>query len=263
MAAKKKTVQEIRKEYVKAKVATNSASKNPAKLRQDFNTKAATVKGRTEIAQVLGVAGTPQAQMLRATLRNLPTASTGGTPDTGKPGTGKPVVTNKGYSPGIANNVNMPSNNAASSAVVSSTSKYGVNLTPLTGKVSESIGFAYKKYDTSGRKTLSLPEKGKAPIVTDLGASLRGMQGQSGFDPSTKNVVRAAGAAVGIGAIQTAIPALARMKAAQTAAGFDYYGSAAGSSSAPTPQSLIKQNEKELAKRALNFYKNLVKNASK
>jgi hypothetical protein len=259
MAAKKKTVQEIRKEYVKAKVATNSASKDPAKLRQDFNTKAATVKGRTEIAQVLGVAGTPQAQMLRATLRSFPTASTSGA-STNKD---KPVVTNRGYSPGIANNVNMPSNNAASSAVVSSASKYGVNLTPLTGKVSESIGFAYKKYDTSGRKTLSLPEKGKAPIVTDLGASLRGMQGQSGFDPSTKNVVRAAGAAVGIGAIQTAIPALARMKAAQTAAGFDYYGSAAGSSSAPTPQSLIKQNEKELAKRALNFYKNLVKNASK
>lgn len=264
MAAKKKTVQEIRKEYVKAKVATNSASKNPAKLRKDFNTKAATVKGRTEIAQVLGVAGTPQAQMLRATLRNFPTTSTGAA-STGATSTNKdkPVVTNKGYSPGIANNVNMPSNNAASSAVVSSASKYGVNLTPLTGKVSESIGFAYKKYDTSGRKTLSLPEKGKAPIVTDLGASLRGMQGQSGFDPSTKNVVRAAGAAVGIGAIQTAIPALARMKAAQTAAGFDYYGSAAGSSSAPTPQSLIKQNEKELAKRALNFYKNLVKNASK
>ena len=258
MAAKKKTVQETRKEYVQAKIATNSASKDPAKLRKDFNTKAATVKGRTEIVQTLGVAGTPQAQMLRATLRSFPTPQT-----VSKPDTGKPVVTNRGYSPGIANNVNMPSNNAASSAVVSSTSKYGVNLTPLTGKVSESIGFAYKKYDTSGRKTLSLPEKGKAPIVTDLGTSLRGMQGQSGFDPSTKNVVRAAGAAVGIGAIQTAIPALARMKAAQTAAGFDYYGSAAGTSRVPTPSSLIKQNEKELAKRALNFYKNLVKNASK
>lgn len=255
MAAKKKTVQETRKQYVQAKIATNSASKDPAKLRKDFNTKAATVKGRTEIVQTLGVAGTPQAQMLRATLRNFPTASTAGA-STNKD---KPVVTNKGYGTGIANNVNMPSNNAASSAVVSSTSKYGVNLTPLTGKVSESIGFAYKKYDTSGRKTLALPDKGKAPIVTDLGASLRGMQGQSGFDPSTKNVVRAAGAAVGIGAIQTAIPALARMKAAQTAAGFDYYGSAAGSSSAPTPQSLIKQNEKELAKRAFNFYKNLTK----
>lgn len=100
MAAKKKTIQETRKEYVQAKIATNSASKNPAKLRQEFNTKAATVKGRTEIIQTLGVAGTPQAQMLRATLRNFPTASTGAS---------KPVVTN---------NVNLPSNNSASSAVI-------------------------------------------------------------------------------------------------------------------------------------------------
>lgn len=100
MAAKKKTLQETRKEYVQAKIATNSASKNPAKLRQEFNTKAATVKGRTEIVQTLGVAGTPQAQMLRATLRNFPTASTGAS---------KPVVTN---------NVNLPSNNSASSAVI-------------------------------------------------------------------------------------------------------------------------------------------------
>lgn len=255
MAAKKETVQETRKQYVQAKIATNSTSKDPAKLRQDFNTKATTVKGRTEIAQVLGVAGTPQAQMLRATLRNLPTASTG----TASTGTAKPVVTNKGYSPGIVNNVNVPSNNVASSAVVPSTSKYGVNLTPIEGKVSESIGFAYKKYDTSGQKTLSLPEKGKTPIVTDQGASLRGMQGPSGFDPSKKNTVRAAGAALGIGAIQTAISSILEMKAAQTAAGLDYYGSAAGTSNAPTPQSLIKQNQKELAKRAFNFYKNLGK----
>jgi hypothetical protein len=100
MAAKKKTVQETRKAYVQAKIATNSASKTPAKLRKEFNTKAATVKGRTEIVQTLGVAGTPQAKMLRATLRSFPTASTGAS---------KPVVTN---------NVNMPSNNSDSSAVV-------------------------------------------------------------------------------------------------------------------------------------------------
>ena len=100
MAAKKKTVQETRKAYVQAKIATNSASKNPAKLRQEFNAKVASVKGRTEIVQTLGVAGTPQAQMLRATLRSFPTASTGAS---------KPVVTN---------NVNMPSNNSDSSAVV-------------------------------------------------------------------------------------------------------------------------------------------------
>lgn len=100
MAAKKKTVQETRKAYVQAKIATNSAAKNPAKLRQEFNAKAATVKGRTEIVQTLGVAGTPQAQMLRATLRSFPTASTGAS---------KPAVTN---------NVNMPQNNSDLSAVV-------------------------------------------------------------------------------------------------------------------------------------------------
>lgn len=263
MAAKKKTVQEIRKAYVKAKVATNSASKDPAKLRKDFNTKAASVKGRTEIAQVLGVGGTPQAQMLKATLRSFPTPQTVSKPDTGKPDTGKPVVTNKGYGTGIVNNVNMPSNNAASSAVVSSTSKYGVNLTPIVGKVSESLGLVGKKYDTSGRKTLSLP-KPKTPVVKTPELSLRGMQGGGKyFNDSKLSLALAVSAPIAIAATQTAIPALIRMKAAQTAAGFDYYGSAAGTSRVPTPQSLVKQNEKELAKRALNFYKNLVKNATK
>lgn len=188
MAAKKKTLQETRKEYVQAKIATNSASKNPAKLRQEFNTKAATVKGRTEIVQTLGVAGTPQAQMLRATLRNFPTTSTGNA-STGAASTNKskPVVTT-GYGPGIANNVNMPSNNSASSAVVSSTSKYGVNLTPITGKVSESIGFYGKDYDTSGRKTLSLP-KPKTPVIRNSMDSLRGMQGTGSFNVDQKQAL--------------------------------------------------------------------------
>ena len=257
MAAKKKTLQELRKEYVQAKIATNSSAKDPAKLRKNFNAKAATVQGRTEIAQVLGVAGTPQAQMLRATLRNFPTASTGAA----STGNKKTVV---GYVPGykgVVNNPDEPSNNVASSAVVSSTSKYGVDITPIKGKVSESIGIVGKKYDTSGQKTTVIPQ-GKTPVVTDLGGSLRGMQGASGFDPSQKNVVRAVLATGGVAAIQSAVPVIARIKAAEAAkalAKFDYYGSAAGTSRVPTPSSLIKQNEKELAKRALNFYKNLTK----
>jgi hypothetical protein len=262
MAAKKKTLQELRKEYVQAKIATNSSAKNPAKLRQDFNTKAATVKGRTEIVQVLGVAGTPQAQILRATLRNFPTASTG-TASTGTASTGN-KKTVAGYVPGykgVVNNPNLPSNNVASSAVVSSTSKYGVDITPIKGKVSESIGIVGKKYDTSGQKTTVIPQ-GKTPVVTDLGGSLRGMQGPSGFDPSKKNVARAVLATAGVAAIQSAVPVIARIKAAEAAktlAKFDYYGSAAGTSRVPTPSSLIKQNQKELTKRAFNFYKNLTK----
>ena len=263
MAAKKKTVQELRKEYVQAKIATNSSSKDPAKLRKNFNAKAATVQGRTEIAQVLGVAGTPQAQMLRATLRNFPTASTGAA-STGAASTGN-KKTVAGYVPGykgVVNNPNLPSNNVASSAVVSSTSKYGVDITPIKGKVSESIGIVGKKYDTSGQKTTVIPQ-GKTPVVTDLGGSLRGMQGPSGFDPSKKNVARAVLATAGVAAIQSAVPVIARIKAAEAAktaaTKFDYYGSAAGTSRVPTPASLIKQNQKELTKRAFNFYKNLTK----
>lgn len=243
MAAKKKTVQETRKAYVQAKIATNSASKDPAKLRKDFNTKAATVKGRTEIVQTLGVAGTPQAQMLRATLRNFPTASTGGTADTGKAGTGKPVVTNKGYSPGIANNVNMPSNNSASSAVVPSASKYGVNLTPLTGKVSESIGFAYKKYDTSGRSTLSLPEP-KTPVIKDSMNSLKGMQGPGSFNVDQKKA-----------AIQSLLVAGAVSGVASGLGGPSYYQQV---ESATKVKDAAKA-ARDAKKAALNFYKNLGK----
>jgi len=266
MAAKKKTLQELRKEYVQAKIATNSSAKDPAKLRKNFNAKAATVQGRTEIAQVLGVAGTPQAQMLRATLRNFPTTQTGSKTDTTKVDTSKvdttkSVVTNKGYIPGyvgVVNNVAAASNNAASSALIAS-SKYGVNITPLTGKVAESIGTVGKKYDTSGQKTTVIPT-GKAPIVTDLGGSLRGMQGPSGFDPSTKNTVRAATAVAAVAALQSAAPAIiARLKTSSTVSGLDYYGSNAGSSLPKVPDSLTKQNTKELAKRAFKFYKNLNK----
>ena len=263
MAAKKKTVQELRKEYVQAKIATNSSAKDPAKLRKNFNAKAATVQGRTEIAQTLGVAGTPQAQMLRATLRNFPTASTGAA-STGAASTGN-KKTVAGYVPGykgVVNNPNLPSNNFASSAVVSSTSKYGVDITPIKGKVSESIGTVGKKYDTSGQKTTVIPQ-GKTPVVTDLGGSLRGMQGPSGFDPSKKNVVRAALVTGGVAAIQSAVPVIARIKAAEAAktaaTKFDYYGSASGTSRVPTPSSLMKQNQKELTKRAFDFYKNLTK----
>jgi hypothetical protein len=177
MAAKKKTVQEIRKEYVKAKVATNSASKDPAKLRQDFNTKAATVKGRTEIAQVLGVAGTPQAQMLRATLRSFPTASTSGA-STNKD---KPVVTNRGYSPGIANNVNMPSNNAASSAVVkrvdpgytpsypSSTKSSGNQTNPLVKKFDKFVG------DLTGANQIMKAINSNSSVVSRVGTAAKGL----------------------------------------------------------------------------------------
>lgn len=205
MAAKKKTVQETRKQYVQAKIATNSASKDPAKLRQDFNTKAATVKGRTEIAQVLGVAGTPQAQMLKATLRSFPTASTSGA-STNKD---KPVVTNRGYSPGIANNVNMPSNNAASSAVVKrvdpgytpsypSAKKVGDNKNVYGDTFEEKVALKLEKYkipvfgrvagigraidagDTSG----ALKKLGKAVLVagaTGAGGNIAGTKTVAGI----------------------------------------------------------------------------------
>ena len=235
MAAKKKTVQETRKAYVQAKIATNSAAKNPAKLRKEFNAKAATVKGRTEIVQTLGVAGTPQAQMLRATLRSFPTTSTGSA-STGAASTNKskPVVTN---------NVNMPSNNSASSAVVSSTSKYGVNLTPLTGKVSESIGFAYKKYDTSGRETLSLPEP-KTPVITNSMDSLRGMQGQGSFNVDQKQALKRS--LLTLGVVMGASGALGAPS---------YYQKL---------ESTLKIKEaakatRDAKKAALNFYKNLGK----
>ena len=238
MAAKKKTIQETRKEYVQTKIATNSASKNPARLRKEFNTKAASVKGRTEIIQTLGLAGTPQAQTLRATLRNFPTTSTGSV-STNK---SKPVVTT-GYGPGIANNVNMPSNNSASSAVVSSTSKYGVDITPITGKVSESIGFYGKKYDTSGQKTLSLP-KPKTPVIRNSMDSLRGMQGTGSFNVDQKQaltrslqtlgVVMGASGALGAPSYYQKLERALKVKEAAKAT-------------------------RDAKKAALNFYKNLVK----
>lgn len=183
MAAKKKTAQEIRKAYVKAKVATNSASKDPAKLRKDFNTKATTVKGRTEIAQVLGVGGTPQAQMLKATLRSFPTSnpvnpaqqSLGAIP------TNKPVVTNRGYSPGIANNVNMPSNNAASSAVVkrvdpgytpsypSSTKSSGNQTNPLVKKFDKFAG------DLTGANQIMKAINSDSSVVSRVGTAAKGL----------------------------------------------------------------------------------------
>jgi len=262
--AVKKNIQKSRKAFVQAKLKQTGIEATPeqkAKLRERFNTLSQSKEGRTKIVKVLGVAGTPQAQILRATLRNFPTTQTGNKTDTTKVDTTKSVVTNKGYIPGyvgVVNNVAAASNNAASSALIAS-SKYGVNITPLTGKVAESIGTSGKKYDTSGRKTTVIPT-GKAPIVTDLGGSLRGMQGPSGFDPSTKNTVRAATAVAAVAALQSAAPAIiARLKTGSTVSGLDYYGSNAGSSSPKVPDSLTKQNTKELAKRALNFYKNLNK----
>jgi len=60
----------------------------------------------------------------------------------------------------------------------------------------EGFGLPGKTYvaPSNAVKTLSLPQP-KTPVVRDSGSSLRGMQGQGGFDPSKKNVVRAALAA--------------------------------------------------------------------
>jgi hypothetical protein len=65
----------------------------------------------------------------------------------------------------------------------------------------ESLGLPGKTYDKPSYavKTLSLPQP-NTPVVRDSGSSLRGMQGQGSFDPSTKNVVRAAQSAVLAGA---------------------------------------------------------------
>ena len=122
--AVKKNIQKSRKAFVQAKLKQTGIEATPeqkAKLRERFNTLSQSKEGRTKIVKVLGVAGTPQAQILRATLRNFPTTQTGSKTDTTKVDTSKvdttkSVVTNKGYNPGIANNVNIPSNNSASSA---------------------------------------------------------------------------------------------------------------------------------------------------
>jgi hypothetical protein len=65
----------------------------------------------------------------------------------------------------------------------------------------EGFGLPGKTYNVPSYavKTLSLPQP-NTPVVRDSGSSLRGMQGQGSFDPSTKNVVRAALAAGSVGA---------------------------------------------------------------
>jgi hypothetical protein len=64
----------------------------------------------------------------------------------------------------------------------------------------EGLGLPGKTYNVPSYavKTLSLPQP-NTPVVRDSGFSLRGMQGQGSFDPSTKNVVRAALAAGSVG----------------------------------------------------------------
>lgn len=68
----------------------------------------------------------------------------------------------------------------------------------------ESYGIPGKSYAVPPKatKTLNIP-KSKTPVVTDLGSSLRGMQGQNRFDPSIKNTVRAVSAATALNAVST------------------------------------------------------------
>lgn len=69
----------------------------------------------------------------------------------------------------------------------------------------ESLGLPGKTYDKPSYavKTLSLPQP-NTPVVRDSGSSLRGMQGQGSFDPSTKNVVRAVLAASSVNTVSAA-----------------------------------------------------------
>jgi len=274
--AVKKNVQQNRKAFVQAKLGQTGVEATPeqrAKLRERFNTLSQTKEGRTKIAKALLPGGTAaERKALKSSIRSTQTNTGSTNKDTNK------VVTIPGMG-GVQNNVDIPVGSAATSAFIPNAMttkdmRYSPGATagtkpvvpssktvliPITNNVKESFGIPGKTYATSGQKTLALPDKGKTPIVTDLGTSLRGMQGQNSFDPSVKNTVRAASAAVGVAAIQSAIPAIMRVKAANRSAGFDYYGSNVGQASAKTPSSLTKQNTVELAKRALKFYKNLNK----
>lgn len=274
--AVKKNVQQNRKAFVQAKLGQTGVEATPeqrAKLRERFNTLSQTKEGRTKIAKALLPGGSAaERKALKSSVRP-PQTDTGSTnKDTNK------VVTSPGMG-GARNNVSLPVGSAATSAFIpnSMTTKdmrYSPSaptgtkpvvpssktvLIPIKNNAKESFGIPGKTYSTSGQKTLALPDKGRTPIVTDPGMSLRGMQGQGGFDPSVKNTLRAVSAAVGVAAIQSAIPAIMRVKAAERLAAFDYYGSTAGQASAKIPDSLTKQNTVDLTKRAFKFYKNLTK----
>ena len=152
-----KNVQQNRKAFVQAKLGQTGVEATPelrAKLRERFNTLSQTKEGRTKIAKALLPGGTAaERATLKKSIRPTQTgtggSSTGGSTGTGSTGTGSTTVT---YNPGIGgnpkttvvtgstttktptgmggnpitvtrtiNNVDVPSNNSSSSAVIPST----------------------------------------------------------------------------------------------------------------------------------------------
>ena len=129
----KKNVQQNRKAFVQAKLGQTGVEATPeqrAKLRERFNTLSQTKEGRTKIAKALLPGGTAaERKALKSSIR--PPQTSTGTTGTGTTSTTTTATTsnktdypgfvNKGYGKGIVNNVNLPSNNSSSSAVIPST----------------------------------------------------------------------------------------------------------------------------------------------
>lgn len=127
-----KNVQQNRKAFVQAKLGETrlATPELRAKLRERFNTLSQTKEGRTKIAKALLPGGTAaERKALKSSIR--PPQTSTGTTGTGTTSTTTTATTsnktdypgfvNKGYGKGIVNNVNLPSNNSSSSAVIPST----------------------------------------------------------------------------------------------------------------------------------------------
>ena len=161
--------------FVQARLKETSKEATPeqrAKFRQRFEVLASTQEGRTRIAQV--VAPKADAKTRAALKKSL-------VPQTKTDTKVTPVVTNRGYSPGITNNVNMPSNNAASSAVVKrvdpgytpsypgATKSSGNQTNPLIKKFDKFAG------DLTGANQIMKAIQSDGSIVSRVGTATKGL----------------------------------------------------------------------------------------
>lgn len=222
-----KSRKETRKAFVQARLAATGKEATPeqlAKFRQRFQTLTQTAEGRTRIAQVVLPGGTAsERKTFKQSLRPTKTGSTEtGSTETGSAETGPTKISSSGYVPGYFGVSKNSGNRTTEYSLEQIRNKNLVSSTSYqpqpTGKYSnlfiagkspvpkEGFGLPGKTYvaPSNAVKTLSLPQP-KTPVVRDSGSSLRGMQGQGGFDPSTKNVVRAALAASSVAALSKGI----------------------------------------------------------
>ena len=212
-----KSRKETRKAFVQARLAATGKEATPeqlAKFRQRFQTLTQTAEGRTRIAQVVLPGGTAsERKTFKQSLRPTETGSTE---------TGSAKISSSGYVPGYVGVPKGSGNRTTEYSLEQIRNKNLVSSTSYqpqpTGKYSnlfiagkspvpkEGFGLPGKTYvaPSNAVKTLSLPQS-NTPVVHDLGSSLRGMQGSAGFDPSTKNVVRAALAASSVAALSKGI----------------------------------------------------------